>query len=139
MSSLRPVSGTPIGAMMSHMTFRAQPIVPTGIDSETENAVKQFRQKLLGRYDLAAAIVFGSRARRTQRPDSDADLALILRGSKEPFWQTTLALSDLAYDVLLETGILIQPLPIWEDDWNHPEQSASPGLLRSISQEGIRV
>jgi hypothetical protein len=49
------------------------------------------------------------------------------------------ALSDLAYDVLLETGVLIQSLPIWEDDWNHPERHLSPALLRNISREGVRM
>jgi predicted nucleotidyltransferase len=88
---------------------------------------------------MRSRIAAFARARRTHRPDSDADLALILRGTREPFWKTKLALSDLAYDVLLETGVLIQPLPIWEDDWNHPEQSVSPALLRNISREGVRV
>jgi len=31
-------------------------------------------------------------------------------------------LDDVAYDVLLESGIRIQPLPIWEREWAHPEE-----------------
>jgi len=26
-------------------------------------------------------------------------------------------MADIAFDVLLETSIYIQPLPIWEDEW----------------------
>ncbi len=46
-------------------------------------------------------------------------------------------MSDLAYDVLLETGINISPLPIWLDDWEHPEQARNPLLLRNIAEDGV--
>jgi predicted nucleotidyltransferase len=121
------------------MNARVSSAASSRIDRETEQAVRLFLAKLRGGYDAALVIVFGSRARRTHRPDSDADLALVLRGPRQSFWKTKLALSDVAYDVLLETGVLIQPLPIWEDDWNHPEQSASRALLQNISREGVRV
>lgn len=47
-------------------------------------------------------------------------------------------MADLAYDVLLETGIHIQPLPIWEEEWEHPETYSNPSLLHNIKREGIR-
>jgi predicted nucleotidyltransferase len=109
------------------------------MDVETERAARAFLEKLSGRYDLIGAILFGSRARRNHRPDSDADIAVLLRGRRGQFLDTKLALADIAYDVLLETGILIQPFPIWEEDWEHPERSANPALLRNISREGVRL
>jgi antitoxin ChpS len=48
-------------------------------------------------------------------------------------------MDDLAYDVLLDTGIRIQPLPIWEDEWEHPEAYSNPLLLKNIEREGIRL
>lgn len=65
-----------------------------------------------GRYDMFGAILFGSRARKSHRPDSDADVAVLLHGLGN-FVDTKLDMDDLAFDVLLETGIRIQPLPIW--------------------------
>jgi predicted nucleotidyltransferase len=62
------------------------------LDGDPEEAVRLFLAELPRQYLAAAAILFGSRARRTHRPDSDADLALILRGAREPFWKTKLAL-----------------------------------------------
>jgi predicted nucleotidyltransferase len=109
------------------------------IDRDTETAVRVFLPRLPGQYRPSAAIVFGSRARKTHRSDSDADLALILRGARESFRKTKLALSDVAYDVLLETGVLIQPLPISEEDWKQPEQSVSAALLRNVDREGVHV
>ena len=107
------------------------------MDKETANAMRAFIAKIARRYDLAGAILFGSRARKTHRPDSDADVAVLLHGSPGKFVSTKLAMDDLAYDVLLEMGIRIQPLPIWEEEWQHPEAYSNPSLLRNIEREGI--
>ena len=50
---------------------------------------------------------------------------------------TKLALADTAYDVLLETGVLIQPLPVWQTEWEHPDRSAYPKLLKNIARDGV--
>jgi predicted nucleotidyltransferase len=90
-------------------------------------------------YDTAGAILYGSRARGTHRPDSDADLAILLRGAHQERLRTTLAMADIAFDILLETGINITPLPVWLDEWEHPETHSNPSLLRNIAAEGIQV
>jgi len=107
------------------------------IDRKTAEAAHAFIAKLGGRYELAGAFLFGSRARQSHRPDSDADVAIVLHGSPGEFLATKLEMADLAYEVLLETGIRIQPLPIWEDEWAHPESYSNPCLLRNIEREGI--
>lgn len=101
------------------------------------NATRAFIEKVAKQYNLAGVILFGSRARNTHRPDSDADVAVLLRGRPGKFVPTKLAMDDLAYDVLLEMGIRIQPLPIWEEEWNHPETYSNPHLLHNIEREGI--
>ncbi len=88
---------------------------------------------------MAGAILYGSRARGTHRPDSDADVAVLLRGKHQRLRPTTLAMADAAYDVLLETGVNITPLPVWMDEWEGPETYANPALLRNIVQEGVRL
>ena len=108
------------------------------VDPETAEAVRAFLAKVADQYDLSGAILFGSRARRDHRPDSDADIAVLLRGRHREFVDTKLALADLAYEVLLDTGVLIQPLPVWEDEWNHPERHVNPALLHKISRDGVR-
>ena len=108
------------------------------IDPDTEEAVKRFLDRIAGRYDMAGAPLYGSRARGTYRPDSDADVAVLLRGEHHRLLPTTLAMADVAYDVLLETGINIAPLPIWMDEWEHPEAHSNPALLRNIAREGVR-
>lgn len=109
------------------------------IDPQTAAAARTFLAKVADRYDMSGAILFGSRARRNHRPDSDADIAVLLRGPHGEFVDTKLALADIAYEVLLDTGILIQPMPVWEDEWRHPERHASPSLLRNINRDGVRL
>lgn len=109
------------------------------IDPGTEEAVRRFLDRIAGRYDMVGAILYGSRARGMYRPDSDADLAVLLRGEHRRLLPTTLAMADVAYDVLLETGVNISPLPIWMDEWEHPETYSNPALLRNIAREGVRL
>lgn len=88
---------------------------------------------------MGGAILFGSRARKTHRPDSDAEVAVLLHGQPGKFVATKLAMADLAYDVFLNSRIRIQPLPIWEVEWQHPEMYSNPALLRNIGREGVRL
>ena len=108
-------------------------------DAETAKAVRAFIEKVASQYDLAGAILFGSRARQSHRPDSDADVAVLLHGRRGSFLDTKLAMADIAYNVLLETGVLIQPLPVWEDEWAHPESYTHSALLQNIQREGVRL
>jgi len=65
----------------------------------------------------------------THQPDSDADVAILLRGDHQRFLTTKLAMADTAFDVLLATGINISPLPIWLDEWEHPRISPIPSCF----------
>jgi len=113
--------------------------MPGHLDQSTEAAVRRFLTAIQTRYDLDCAIVYGSRARGAYRPDSDADVAILLRGERQRTLPTALAMAEIAFDVLLETGINISPLPVWLEEWEHPEQFSNPDLLHNIDLEGIRL
>jgi predicted nucleotidyltransferase len=53
------------------------------IDFQTEQAIRSFASKLAEQYHYISVILFGSRARHTHRPDSDAARAALL--SSDPF------------------------------------------------------
>lgn len=55
----------------------------SAMGKETASAMRAFIEKVAGNYDLVGAILFGSRARKMQRPDSDADVAVLLHGSPD--------------------------------------------------------
>jgi predicted nucleotidyltransferase len=109
------------------------------VDVSTRKATDAFLKGLDGHFPVRSAMLFGSRARREHISSSDADVAIFLEGEQGAFTETKLAMADIAFDVMLQTGILIQPLPIWESEWQHPEHYPNPELLANIRREGIRL
>lgn len=65
-------------------------------------------------FDAVQLILFGSRPRGDYHEASDVDVAVILAGQPGDFVNTKLEMAGLAFDVLLETGVLIQALPVRE-------------------------
>jgi predicted nucleotidyltransferase len=61
------------------------------LDAETDRAARTFVGRVSEHYDVLGAVVFGSRARRSHRPDSDADIAILqaaqLRGRDWQRWR----------------------------------------------------
>lgn len=100
-------------------------------------ATRTFAQRIAQTYPTQRAILFGSQARGTAHSESDADVAIILKGAAGSFLKTKMAMNDIAYDILLDTGIRIQPLPVWEVEWAHPENYSNPHLLFNIARDGI--
>ena len=101
------------------------------------DATQAFMNKVKQQFDVKGAMLFGSRARQTHHSESDADVAVLLRGKTGRFVATKLAMDDLAYEVLLDHGIRIQPLPIWESEWQNQQAYSNPQLLYNIVRDGI--
>ena len=104
---------------------------------ETERATRVFLSRISGRYPVDRAILFGSRARHTHSADSDADLAVVLKGERGKRSATAIEMAGIAFDVMLETGVLVEALPLWDGEMEHPEQFSNPALIRTIHREGI--
>ncbi len=109
----------------------------SSVDADTRRAARAFIARVAARYPVDGAMLFGSRARGSHGPDSDADVAVLLHGERGPFVAAKLELADIAYDLLLETGIRIQPLPIWEGEWRDSDSHLNPELLRNIRRDGV--
>ena len=48
-------------------------------------------------------------------------------------------MAGIAFDVMLETGILVQALPLWEGELRHPERFSNSALIHNIKREGVRL
>ncbi len=103
------------------------------------SAARDFANRVAAAWPVQGAMLFGSQARGNAHAGSDADVAVLLRGDPGDFVATKLALDDVAYDVLLDSGIRIQPLPIWEPEWAHPQRYSNPRLLENIAREGLTL
>lgn len=109
------------------------------IDKSTERAVETFLGPAGAMFPISAARLFGSRACGDYCSYSDADLTILLKGQAGDYGMVTYTLGTLGFDVQMETGVEIQPIPIWEDEWAHPETFSNPSFLRNIAREGVRV
>ena len=47
------------------------------------------------------------------------------------------AMADVAFDVLLETGIKLSLLLVWFDEWEHPENYSNLALFQNIASGGL--
>jgi predicted nucleotidyltransferase len=108
-------------------------------EAAAHHVASVFLGKLNGKYDVVEAVMFGSRARGDHRPDSDLDLVIVLDGQRRDFIDTKLDMAGIAFDVLLEIGVLVQPFPMWDGDLAHPERFTNPGLIRRIVDDGVRL
>jgi hypothetical protein len=85
----------------------------------------------------AGEILRGRKARDAHTHDSDADIAVILPGEHGRRVPIALEMAGVAFDVLLETGVLVEALPLWEDEMEHPELFSNPAWIENIRREGI--
>ena len=103
----------------------------------TDPIVRRFLEKAGSvRQKIQAVYLFGSRARGTERPDSDYDLLLVVR---EDF---SLAEKDSLYDqvidILLETGRLISLKIFKQKEFQRLRDLNTPFLSR-VLKEGVKV
>ena len=108
-------------------------------EANARRVAEVFLGKLRGTYDVAQAIMFGSRARGDQRPDSDLDLVIVLKGRRGDFVDTKLDMAGFAFDVMMETGVLVHPMPMWDDDLARPERFTNPVLIQNIADDGVKL
>ena len=111
------------------------------LSQEERDALRAFEGRLRARYGarLRGLVLFGSRARRDHRDDSDLDVAVVLAAPIADTAAEALAMADDAFDLLLEHGLHIQPMPIEEGSLDRPEAHPIPHLTRRIAREGVAL
>lgn len=85
---------------------------------------------------IETAYLFGSRARGTERPDSDYDLLLVVQ--QDFSLSEKDALYEQVMDVLLETGRLISLKIFKQGEFQRLRDLNTPFLSR-VLKEGIKV
>lgn len=108
-------------------------------DAQTLKVAKIFLEQIASRYPFYEAHLFGSRARNTHTAESDADIAIVLKGADRDRAEAVKGMAAVAFHVMLETGVMVEALPLWRDEVEHPETFSNPALIRNILREGIRL
>jgi predicted nucleotidyltransferase len=81
---------------------------------------------------VARVVLFGSRARRDARPDSDYDVAVFLRDMPDRFEEMN-RLADIGTAILYDTGEVFNAMPYRADTYNDPRMP----LMHEIRREGV--
>jgi len=109
-------------------------------DPVLRSALGELDRKLRARFGrkYRRLMLFGSRARGDNNPESDADVAVILRGRLTDRWSVKRLMIEDTYPILLETGLYIQAWPLEEGELDDPDKSSNPALVRNVVRDGIR-
>lgn len=114
------------------------------VDTFTKEAVDAYVSVMLNALQsmdaprLMGVLLYGSRARGDHRDESDADLALVLKGHE--FGSALRILEDLdekTYLVEAKYGFMVSPTIIWAALLDTPALSSNPAFYRNILAEGI--
>ena len=109
------------------------------MDAQSEAVARKVKMALADAYGdrLAALYVFGSRARGDHRPDSDLDIAVILRNTLSSLTQVDDALLDVTYPIEIDHGVHIQAWALAADETGLPSTAFRGRLVETIRREGV--
>jgi len=104
--------------------------------SNVQKVLKKLKKELLHIYgeQLDSIILYGSRARGDERPDSDIDILIILKDDFNYSKMLRLS-SDLAASLSLENDVVISRAFVSKEQF---EQRQTPFLM-NVRREGIPV
>ncbi|SIO36970.1 Nucleotidyltransferase domain-containing protein [Bradyrhizobium erythrophlei] len=109
-----------------------------GLTPAAATALELFERDARRSYgdDFLKIVLFGSRARGDAGPDSDVDVAVVLKDIRDRAAERD-RLADIAYDAITETYVEVQAVPISGDEWEHPDTHRNPALIRAIKRDGM--
>ena len=100
------------------------------------NSVMQSYRRVYGE-DLRKVYLYGSYARGDQQPDSDVDLAAIVRGERPALQEALKKVWRDSADLELEYGTIVSPTVIPEDEFEKYREALP--YYRNIVKEGVEI
>ena len=103
-----------------------------------DNIIKKFIQKLKDaklKEEIEKIYLFGSRAKGTERPDSDYDFLIVTSSNNKEFRDK---IYDLVVDMLLDAQRVISLKIFKKEEFEKLSQMQTP-FMQNILKEGIEI
>ena len=107
--------------------------MPKNVDNQIQKFIKAV-QKLLGK-KLKKIILYGSYARGDFNKSSDVDIMILADLSFEEIENYRDQISDIAYDIELDTGIILSP--IIKDVKTYNSRVKFVPFYKNVQKEGV--
>lgn len=104
-----------------------------GLDLFVARVRARYGSKLEGVY------LYGSRARGDHRPDSDADVAVVIDDGDWSDVAETVSLAEESFEILVDQSLDIQPRAIAASHWRDPQLDREAWLIHRIKTDARRV
>ena len=98
--------------------------------------LQRLKARVAERLPLSRLVLFGSRARGDNEPDSDIDVLVVLDGPVSR--DSEEYVRSCAWELSYENGVVIFPLVVARTEWEEGPTSASL-LAVAVGNEGVEV
>lgn len=98
--------------------------------------LQRLKARVAERLPLSRLVLFGSRARGDNEPDSDIDVLVVLDGPVSR--ESEEYVRSCAWELSYENGVVIFPLVVARTEWEEGPTSASL-LAVAVGNEGVEV
>jgi uncharacterized protein len=111
---------------------------PMPLEKTEREAIELLNRRLREHFgpELSHLVLFGSKARGDDGPDSDVDVLIVLGGKVTE--KQRLAVSDIVYEVLESCGVFIQTVVLSKTEFEHPTGQLR-WLTSFVREEGIAL
>ncbi len=104
------------------------------LKANDRDAIVASARLLRERFPVTDVLLFGSKARGTDGPESDIDLLVLT--SRALSWRECDAITDALFDVELAHDVVISTLVVFEDEWLHGRYQVL-AIRDEIERDGV--